>query len=199
MFTGIVSNVGTITKAEQAGDLRLTIACSFATDSIKLGDSVACNGVCLTVIEIADNGFSVELSAETISCTAKNQWQVGRKLNLERSLRMGDSLDGHLVSGHVDGIATIGNIEKSGDSHILTLNVQPEIARFIAQKGSVTLDGISLTINNMKNNDFSVNIIPHTWKHTALNERKIGDQLNLEIDMLARYVARLLESQSVKP
>ncbi len=199
MFTGIITNIGTITKAEQAGDLRLTVACSFTTDSIKLGDSIACNGVCLTVVEIQGNGFAVELSAETVSRTAKNQWQVGKKLNLERSLRMGDSLDGHIVSGHVDGIATIGNIEKSGDSHIITLNVQPELARFIAPKGSVTLDGISLTINNMKNNDFSVNIIPHTWKNTTLNERKIGDQLNLEIDMLARYVARFLENQTVSP
>ncbi len=195
MFTGIISDIGTITKAEQAGDLRLTIACNFAPESIKLGDSIACNGVCLTVVKILNNGFVVELSNETISCTAKNQWQVSKKLNLERSLKMGDTLDGHIVSGHVDGIVTIQNIEKSGDSHILTITASTELSRFIAQKGSVTLDGISLTVNNMKNNDFSVNIIPHTWKNTTLNERKIGDQLNLEIDILARYVARLLENQ----
>lgn len=195
MFTGIISDIGTITKAEQAGGLRLTIACGFSPENLKLGDSIACNGVCLTVVEILNNDFVVELSNETISCTTKNQWQVGKKLNLERSLKMGDTLDGHIVSGHVDGIVTIQNIEKSGDSHILTITVPPELSRFIAQKGSVTLDGISFTVNNVKNNDFSVNIIPHTWKNTTLNERKIGDQLNLEIDILARYVARLLENQ----
>lgn len=210
MFTGIISNIGIITKAQQSGDLRLTIACSFAPETIKLGDSIACNGVCLTVMEYGvwsvecgrnesssvirhpSSYFTVELSAETVNCTAANQWQIGKKLNLERSLKIGDTLDGHLVSGHVDGMAIIQNIEKSGDSHILTLNAPLELSRFIAGKGSVTLDGISLTVNNVKNNSFSVNIIPHTWQNTTMHERKIGDKLNLEIDMLARYVARLM-------
>lgn len=192
MFTGIISDIGTITKAQQTGDLRLEIACGFAPESIKLGDSIACNGVCLTVVEILKDVFAVELSAETVARTAPNQWQVDKKLNLERSLKMGDSLDGHIVSGHVDGVSTIQNIEKSGDSHILTISAPPESSKFIAQKGSVTLDGISLTVNNVENTVFTVNIIPHTWQNTTLNNKKIGDQLNLEIDMLARYVARIL-------
>ena len=195
MFTGIISDIGIITKAEQnnnfCGDLRLEITCGFAPASIKLGDSIACNGTCLTVVEILDNGFAVELSGETVSCTAPNQWQTDKKLNLERSLKVGDTLDGHIVSGHVDGVAIIQNIEKSGDSHILTLSTLPELSRFIAQKGSVTLDGISLTVNHVENHQFLVNIIPHTWQNTTLNSKKSGDQLNLEIDMLARYVARI--------
>lgn len=204
MFTGIISDIGTITKTEQGGDLRLTIACNFAPESIKLGDSIACNGVCLTVIEcgvwsvecgkeVRPSYFIVELSSETIACTAKDSWQIGKKINLERSLKIGDTLDGHLVSGHIDGMATIQHIDKSADSHILTLTTPPELSRFIAQKGSVTLDGISLTVNNVENNSFGVNIIPHTWQNTTLNNRKIGDQLNLEIDTIARYVARLIE------
>ncbi len=192
MFTGIISDIGTITKAEQSGDLRLTIVCGFKPETIKLGDSIACNGTCLTVVEILKDGFAVELSAETVARTSPNQWQIGKKLNLERSLKMGDSLDGHIVSGHVDGVATIQNIEKSGDSHILTISAPPELSRFIAQKGSVTLDGISLTVNRAENHQFLVNIIPHTWQNTTLNSKKTGDQLNLEIDMLARYVARIL-------
>lgn len=193
MFTGIISDIGTITKAEKNGDLRLEIASGFAKESIKLGDSIACNGVCLTVVEILKNSFCVELSAETISCSAPNQWQVGSKVNLERSLKMGDSLDGHIVSGHVDGITTIKHIEKSGDSHILTITAPPALAKFIALKGSVTLDGVSLTVNKVEDAKFLVNIIPHTWQNTTLGSRKIADMLNLEIDMLARYVARLLE------
>ncbi len=193
MFTGIISDIGTITKAQQSGDLRLEITCSFVPKTIKLGDSIACNGVCLTVVGVLNNSFAVELSAETVNCTATNSWQIGKKLNLERSLKVGDTLDGHIVSGHIDGVATIQNIEKSGDSHILTISAPPELSKFIAQKGSVTLDGISLTVNHVENHQLSVNIIPHTWQNTTLNHRKIGDQLNLEIDMLARYVARILE------
>ena len=192
MFTGIISDIGTIVEARQTGDLRLSVACGFTPESIKLGDSIACNGVCLTVIEILPAGFAVELSAETVARTAAGSWQVGNKLNLERSIKMGDSLDGHIVSGHVDGVSTIQNIEKSGDSHILTISAPPELSRFIAQKGSVTLDGISLTVNHVENTVFTVNIIPHTWQQTTLNNKKAGDQLNLEIDMLARYVARIL-------
>ena len=193
MFTGIISSVGTIIKSEQNGDLRLEIACNFSPESIKLGDSIACNGVCLTVVSILASGFAVELSAETVNCSAPNQWQMGKKVNLERSLKIGDSLDGHIVSGHVDGIVTIQAIENSGDSHILTLLAPLSLAKFIAQKGSVTLDGVSLTVNNVQGAEFTVNIIPHTWQNTTLGTRKTGDKLNLEIDMLARYVARLLQ------
>lgn len=197
MFAGIISDIGTITKAEQSGDLRLEVACGFTPATIKLGDSIACNGVCLTVVAVLNNGFAVELSSETVNCTARNSWQAGKKLNLERSLKMGDTLDGHLVSGHIDGVATIESTQKSGDSHILTLTTPPEFLRFIAKKGSVTLDGISLTVNDVNNTTFTVNIIPHTWANTTLNQRKAGDELNLEIDILARYVARILESQTV--
>lgn len=193
MFTGIIDDIGTITKAEQPGDLRLEVTCNYTPESIKLGDSIACNGVCLTVVAILKKGFAVELSAETVSRTAKDSWQTGKKLNLERSLKMGDTLDGHLVSGHIDGVAIIKNIEKSGDSNILTIESPAELSRFIAQKGSVTLDGISLTVNSVENTEFTVNIIPHTWKNTTLNGRKAGDELNLEIDIIARYVARLMK------
>jgi riboflavin synthase len=204
MFTGIISDIGTIIKAEQKGDLRLTIACNFASESIRLGDSIACNGVCLTVVECGmcsvecgnkfASFFAVELSAETTSRSAQGMWQERKNVNLERSLKLGDTLDGHMVSGHVDGTATIISIKPSGDSHILTLSPSGGLSRFIAQKGSVTLDGVSLTVNNIEDTGFSVNIIPHTWKNTTLGERKTGDNLNLEIDIIARYVARLLNN-----
>jgi riboflavin synthase len=205
MFTGIISDIGTIIKAEQKGDLRLTIACNFVLESIRLGDSIACNGVCLTVVECGvwnvecgnkkfASFFTVEISSETAFRSAGGMWQAGRNVNLERSLKLGDTLDGHMVSGHVDGTATIISIKPAGDSHILTLSVSGELSRFIAQKGSVTLDGVSLTVNNVVDTGFSVNIIPHTWKNTTLGERKTGDNLNLEIDIIARYVARLLNN-----
>ncbi len=195
MFSGIISDIGTISQAVKNGDLRLEITCGFAAETISPGDSIACNGVCLTVVSVLNNGFAVQLSAETVSRTAKDSWQAGKKLNLERALKMGDTLDGHLVSGHVDGVATITSIIPSGDSHIVTLAAPPEMAKFIAQKGSVTLDGISLTVNNVEGCEFSVNIIPHTWNNTTMQNRQSGDQLNLEIDLLARYVARLLETK----
>lgn len=193
MFTGIISDIGTITKASHDGELRLEISCSFAPETIKIGDSIACSGVCLTVIEILDSGFAVELSAETIACTAPNMWNVGNKLNLERAMRLGDTLDGNLVTGHVDGLATLENIAEAGGSHILTLSAPPALSRFIAQKGSVTLDGVSLTVNKVEGDRFWINIIPHTWTHTTICMRKTGDKINIEIDTIARYVARILE------
>lgn len=193
MFTGIISNIGTITNSQQLADLRLSISCGFSPESIKLGNSIACNGCCLTVVEILKNGFAVELSKETISRTVPGSWATGQNLNLERPLKLGDTLDGHMVSGHVDGLATIKSIETSGGSHIITLESPSELAPFIAQKGSVTLDGISLTVNNVENSEFTVNIIPHTWQNTTLNERKTGSQLNLEIDIIARHIARLMK------
>jgi len=223
MFSGIVTHSGTIESAEMRGDLRVIIACDFAPD-LQLGESVACNGACLTVVNSSprrgeagrgalsedisqksphpnpppagEGTFTVDLSAETVSRTAPGQWQKGRKVNLERSLKLGDRLDGHLVSGHVDGLATIKNITISGDSHSLEIESPQALARFMAEKGSVTLDGVSLTVNKVENSRFWVNIIPHTWQNTTLGERKAGDALNLEIDMLARYVARLLEERS---
>ena len=189
MFTGIITHIGTITSATQTGDLRLEIAC--ALSNLKLGDSVACSGACLTVVELFDGGFAAELSGETIACTAPNMWQAGKKLNIERAAKIGDSLDGHIVTGHVDGVATIHAIEKSGDSHVLAIDAPAALSRFIAQKGSVTLDGISLTVNKVEPARFWVNIIPHTWAHTTLGSKQPGDALNMEIDIIARYVARL--------
>lgn len=175
----------------------MEIACPYAPDAIAPGDSIACNGVCLTVTECMPDQegsrFSVDVSGETLSCTTLADWQVGMPVNLEMALRMGDLLGGHLVSGHVDGLATLFSIEKVGESHILWLEAPESLQYTIAQKGSVALDGVSLTVNRVDGNRFSVNIIPHTWTHTTLGERKTGDRLNLEIDLIARYVARLHE------
>jgi len=215
MFTGIINHIGTIESAENRGDLRLTIACDFAAD-VNIGESIACNGACLTVVEKGtsssfgltegspaardpsvkpkDDGnyFTVDLSAETLTCTAP-RWKTGERLHLERAMKLGDTLDGHMVSGHVDDVATLKHITPDGDSHILCLEAPAPLSRFIAEKGSVTLDGISLTVNKIERALFWINIIPHTWSTTTLSERKPGDQLNLEIDLIARYVARLLQ------
>jgi len=194
MFTGIISAIGKITEAKRQGDLQLAIACSFA-DELSLGESVACNGCCLTVTGKDRGHFTVTLSAETLSCTAP-RWNLGDNINLERALKFGDRLDGHMVSGHVDGIATLKTIDISGDSHILALDAPADLAHFIAAKGSVTLDGVSLTVNKVENTRVWVNIIPHTWQNTTLGSRKSGDALNLEIDMMARYTERLLSTKN---
>lgn len=194
MFTGIISSIGTIVSAEQRGDLRLTIACDFAQESLHIGESIACNGACLTVVEKGNGGFAVDLSAETVARSASGRWRQGGKVNLERSLRLGDTLDGHMVSGHVDGLAVIHAITASGGSYILAIDAPEALSRFIAEKGSVTLDGVSLTVNKVENSRFWVNIIPHTWQVTTLGERKAGDALNLEIDLIARYVDRLVKN-----
>jgi len=188
MFTGIISAIGTITTSQQHGDLRLTVSCPW--NDLKLGESIACNGACLTVIETTDNGFITELSSETVSCTSP-RWNVGDTLNMERALQLGNRLDGHMVTGHVDGLSVIQNINEDGGSHTLQIEAPEELARFIAAKGSVTLDGVSLTVNKVEGAAFWVNIIPHTWKMTTLGERKQGDTLNTEIDIIARYVERL--------
>jgi riboflavin synthase len=197
MFTGIISSTGTIESMEQRGDLRVIIACSFTADSLHIGDSVACNGACLTV---ANKGFlstgkvyfAADISAETLSRTLSGHWEKGMQVNLERALKLGDALDGHMVTGHVDGIATLHTIIEQGDSHILKLEVPTGLSRFIAEKGSVTLNGVSLTVNRVEGSFFWVNVIPHTWNVTTLGTLKEGDGLNIEIDMIARYVARLM-------
>jgi riboflavin synthase len=211
MFTGIISDIGTIVSAQQHGDLRVAIACHYPPESIHIGESIACNGACMTDKGIGDWAlgiregnanpqspmpnacFTIELSAESLARTAPGQWQTGRSVNLERSLKLGDTLDGHMVTGHIDAVATIHAITPTGDSHTLCLDAPPAFARFIAEKGSVTLDGIALTVNKVEASRFWVNIIPHTWQVTTLGQRQPGDQLNLEIDLIARYVARLLE------
>lgn len=189
MFTGVINHIGKITACEKQGDWRITVVSEIGVANI--GDSIACNGCCLTVIAIAGNTLTFSLSSETLSCTAP-RWEKGMKIHLERALRMGDTLDGHLVSGHIDGLAKLISVTPAGDSHIMELEVPKELSRFIAAKGSVTLDGISLTVNKVKKNRFTVNIIPHTWDVTTFHERKVGDRLNVEIDLIARYTARLL-------
>ena len=199
MFTGLIKTQGTIRRVDQRGDCMVTIAMS-EPFALHIGDSVCCQGICLTVIKINDNEFKVSLSAETMSRTTARDWAVGTIINLEPSLAVGDAMGGHFVSGHVDGLARIVSAEKSGDSTIWACEVPPHLARFIAAKGSVTLDGVSLTVNTVKDEltptpttVFSVNVIPHTAKMTSFGRLRVGDDVNLEIDMLARYVARLAE------
>ena len=199
MFTGIITDIGTIEALEQRGDLRIRLLSGFAPDGIALGASIACDGVCLTVTDRGptDGGawFAVDVSAETLSKTAigtpPSAWTVGRRVNLERALRLGDELGGHIVSGHVDGLAEVVAIAAEGASTRVTLRAPGELARFVALKGSVALNGTSLTVNEVAGRDFGVNLIPHTLTHTTWGEVAVGDRINLEIDTLARYVARL--------
>lgn len=194
MFTGIISAIGRIDDIQKPGDWRLKITTPWDCAKIDLGASIACSGVCLTVVERDADWFAVEVSAESLSRTTIGTWQVGTQINLERALRLGDELGGHIVSGHVDGLAIIDQITRSGDSHELKISVPDALSKFIAEKGSVSLDGISLTVNAIEGSRFGVNIIDHTWGHTTLGHATIGQHLNLEIDMLARYVSRLISS-----
>ena len=194
MFTGIISAIGRIDDIQKPGDWRLKITTPWDCAKIDLGASIACSGVCLTVIERDADWFAVEVSAESLSRTTIGTWQAGTQINLERALRLGDELGGHIVSGHVDGLAIIDQITRSGDSHELEISVPEALSKFIAEKGSVSLDGISLTVNAIEDSHFGVNIIDHTWGHTTLGHATIGQHLNLEIDMLARYVSRLISS-----
>jgi riboflavin synthase len=191
MFTGIVDHTGKIESVETCGDVRLVIACDFK--SLVIGESIAVNGVCLTVVEKTKKGFAADVSAETLSRTASGQWEKGRTVNLERALKMGDALSGHMVTGHIDGVAKLVDIKSSGDSQVWQLEAPKELAKFIAEKGSVTLDGVSLTVNKVEARRFWVNIIPHTQSRTMFSARKPGDSLNLEIDILARYVERFAQ------
>lgn len=200
MFTGIITDVGEVIGLDQQGDLRARIACGFDPDTIDLGASIACNGVCLTVVEKGAEGergwFDVQISAESVSKTSISDWEVGSAVNLERSLKVGDELGGHIVSGHVDGVAVIVGMEDEGDSTRVTFEAPPDLAKYIAPKGSVALDGTSLTVNEVDGAQFGVNFIPHTKSETTWGGVKTGDRINLEIDTLARYVARLAEWQS---
>lgn len=197
MFTGIITDIGRVSELEQRGDLRARIETSYDPKTIDLGASIACEGVCLTVIEMGTgafkNWFDVEISAETVSKTNLTSWSEGRPINLERALKVGDELGGHIVSGHVDGLAEVIKIEDEGDSTRVTLRAPVELAKFIAPKGSVALNGTSLTVNGVDNTDFDINFIPHTKQNTTWGNVELGDQVNLEIDTLARYVARLAE------
>lgn len=197
MFTGIVSDIGTVRALERPGDLRLTIATAYDPASIALGASIACSGVCLTVIAVAANAFTVSASAETLSCTTLGDWRVGQRVNLERALRVGDELGGHFVFGHVDAVATVHSVTPEGESRRIVFEAPAALARYFAPKGSVALDGVSLTINEVDGGNevegarFGVNLIPHTLTATTFGQARPGDRVNLEIDMLARYVARL--------
>ena len=194
MFTGIVTDIGTIAELEQQGDLRARIKTSYDTAGIDIGASIASDGVCLTVIALGDDWYDVQISAETVSKTNLDSWAVGKRVNLERALKVGDELGGHIVSGHVDGVAEVVNIADEGDSTRVTLRAPAALAKFIAPKGSVALNGTSLTVNDVEGADFGINFIPHTKEVTTWGDVKLGDAVNLEIDTLARYVARLHEA-----
>ena len=194
MFTGLIRDIGTITRREQAGDLLLEITPDNAAFPLTLGASIACNGICLTVTSIGEkNAFTVALSAETLRCTTAGHWVVGQRLNLEPSLCVGDALGGHFVSGHVDGVATVLSATPSGDSTVWEFCAPAELMKFIARKGSVAIDGVSLTVNTVTHEYFFVNIIAHTATHTTFGQIKIGGNVNIEIDLLARYAARMQE------
>ncbi|MEM1363823.1 MAG: riboflavin synthase [Pseudomonadota bacterium] len=201
MFTGIITDIGTIRELEQQGDLRVRIGCDYDPASIDLGASIACDGVCLTVIDRGSDGadrawFDVQASTETTSLTTLSTWDLGTKINLERALRLGDELGGHIVSGHVDGMAKIIAMTDEGDSTRVTLEAPDALAKFIAPKGSVALNGTSLTVNEVEGPRFGINFIPHTKAVTTWGNVQTGDIVNLEIDTLARYVARLQDWNS---
>ncbi|MBS0125331.1 riboflavin synthase [Thetidibacter halocola] len=191
MFTGIVTDMGEVIDLERRGDLRARIGTHYDTSGIEIGASIACDGVCLTVVSLGPDWFGVEISAETVSKTNLDLWAPGRRINLERALRVGDELGGHIVSGHVDGVATIVAMRDEGDSTRVTLRAPDHLARYIASKGSVALNGTSLTVNEVDGCDFGINFIPHTKAVTTWGQAQVGDRVNLEIDTLARYVARL--------
>jgi riboflavin synthase len=196
MFTGIITDVGAVREMEQRGDLWARIATSYDTQGIDIGASIACDGVCLTVVALGDDWFDVDISAETVSKTniGRNGWTPGKRINLERALKVGDELGGHIVSGHVDGVSEVVAMSDEGDSTRVTLRAPDDLARFIAQKGSVSLNGTSLTVNEVDGSEFGINFIPHTKTATTWGDVKLGDQVNTEIDTLARYVARLAEA-----
>jgi riboflavin synthase len=200
MFTGIVTDTGELLASEALGDgpRRLTIACDYPAGEIAIGSSIACSGVCLTVVDRSADAdrswFSVEAAAETLRITKIADWRIGRRINLERALRMGEEIGGHLVTGHIDGLATVIAREGVEGSARLTLRAPRDLGRFIASKGSVSLDGVSLTVNEVRDDTFSVLIIPHTLQVTTLGDLARGEEVNLEVDLIARYAARLLDA-----
>ena len=196
MFSGIVTDIGRVAAAERNGDMRLVIETAYDTATLEIGASVCHSGVCLTVTDIEPGRYGVSVSAETLSKTTLDAWDVGTAVNLERSMRLGDEIGGHLVYGHVDGLATVVDVRPDGDSQRIFFSVPAELGRFVASKGSVALDGVSLTVNEVMDNadgntHFGVNIIPHTRQCTTFHQLRAGHRVNFEADMLARYVARL--------
>ena len=201
MFTGITTDIGDVLEVRQQteGLRRLRIACSYERASVAIGASIACSGVCLTAVETGEQGgrtwFAVDAAAETLRMTTAGRWQQGTCVNLERSLKVGDELSGHIVAGHADGIAELASRQDLPDMARLTFKAAAPLMRFVAQKGSVALDGVSLTVNEVTRDTFSVLIIPHTLKVTTLGVAKVGDAMNIEIDLMARYAARLMETR----
>lgn len=196
MFTGIITDIGKVLEMEQKGDLRARIGTSYDVAGIDIGASIACDGVCLTVIALGrspQNWFDVQISAESVSKTNIGGWHPGKRLNLERALKVGDELGGHIVSGHVDGVAEVVRVTPEGDSLRVTFRAPGDLGRFIAPKGSVALNGTSLTVNEVNGSEFGVNFIPHTQTATTWGEVAVGQAINLEVDTMARYVARLRE------
>ena len=196
MFTGIITDLGRVRRLQRRVGLQLTIATTFPIEEIALGASIACSGPCLTVVAVEPGAISVEGSAETLACSTLGDWIEGSPVNLERALRLGDELGGHLVSGHVDGVARLIERRPEGDSVRFTIEAPAGLMRYIAPKGSVALDGVSLTINEVEDSRFGVNLIPYTLAHTSLGDAAPGQRMNLEIDPIARYVARLLGTRA---
>ena len=203
MFTGIVEEIGRVIRVEPRGDIRVRISMSWDPAMLDIGSSVSCDGICLTVVDRGGNSdgswFEVDLSAETVSRTniasRSEAWATGRRINLERALRVGDELGGHIVSGHVDGVARVSDLRDEGGSQAMSFEAEPDLARFIAPKGSVTLNGTSLTVNWVENTSFGVNLIPHTLAVTTWGDVVTGDDVNVEIDLIARYVAQLVDAR----
>ena len=193
MFTGIITDLGSVQAILKRGDTRFQINTSYDTNSIALGASISCSGTCLTVVEKGKNWFATDVSGETLSKTILGCWSEGTPVNLERSLKLSEELGGHFVAGHVDGVGVITSIDQEGDSFRFEFRFPEDLTRFIARKGSITVNGVSLTVNEITDNKFVVNIIPHTQNVTTFGTSRIDDRVNLEIDLLSRYVARLLE------
>ena len=202
MFTGIISDIGIIDSIDTRGDLRVRIASGYDMATVDLGASIACSGVCLTVVSKSDGWFDVDVSGETVARTAQGQWRQGRRLNLERALRMGDELGGHIVTGHVDGVGSVIGVCPIGDSHKIGISAPAELGRYLAPKGSITVDGVSLTVNEVTDQPdgtahFAINVIPHTTAMTTLGDLASGTAVNLEIDVLARYLGRMEQLRNV--
>ncbi len=195
MFTGIVTDIGTITASTEQGDRRIIVRCSYDMAGVAIGASISCSGACMTVVDKGVDWFAADVSGESVSKTAKGMWDTGHRLNLERALRIGDELGGHIVTGHVDGVGMVADVSETGGSHRVEIRVPISIAPFVAPKGSITVDGVSLTVNDVTDvpgvSSFAVNIIPHTWGVTTLGELAPGREVNLEIDVLARYLKRM--------
>ena len=201
MFTGIITDIGTIEAIEQRGDLRVRIATAYDTDTIDIGASIACSGACLTVVQKGAGWFAVDISVESVARTGPERWQAGGRINLERALKIGDELGGHIVTGHVDDVGVVRSVEAEGDSERVTIAVPESLAPYLAPKGSITVEGVSLTVNDVRDlpdgTMFGINIIPHTAAMTTLSELAPGKSVNLEIDILSRYLARMQDYKKI--